>query len=296
MNTYLERELHDPATGARGYLVIDRLVGGVAAGSLSLSVSVTMEDVRNEAEVSTYKHSLMGLPVGGAHAGLVCDPSASDKQAKLEAFARLVESHLQACVLVGEGLKLGAPSVKLPGDFEQLLDAGRLAAIEAAAEVAGLSLGDATVAVQGFDEVGKSVAALLASKGARIVEVQDGEEFFGLGADLLVLGSGRNALDLRQAEKVQAKLIVEAVTGVTTYEADMLLAERSVHVQPDFMVNAGQATAIALQLAGHSVTAVERIGETVRTVLRQAGEQGETDRVAALALAAANMQKTMLLV
>jgi glutamate dehydrogenase (NAD(P)+) len=77
---FLEVSWTDPATGCRGYLVIDRLVRGVASGGLRMRPGCTLAEVRGLAKGMTRKEALnyqpedRYLPLGGAKGGIDFDP------------------------------------------------------------------------------------------------------------------------------------------------------------------------------------------------------------------------------
>ena len=78
--SYLQVTWTDPATGARGYLVIDRLVRGVSSGGLRMRAGCTLDEVRGLAEGMTAKEALnydpgaRYVPLGGAKGGIDFDP------------------------------------------------------------------------------------------------------------------------------------------------------------------------------------------------------------------------------
>jgi glutamate dehydrogenase (NAD(P)+) len=72
----LEVAWTDPVTGCRGYLVIDRLVRGVASGGLRMRRGCTLFEVRGLARGMTLKEGLnydpdgRDVPLGGAKGGI----------------------------------------------------------------------------------------------------------------------------------------------------------------------------------------------------------------------------------
>ncbi|MFZ4584166.1 MAG: Glu/Leu/Phe/Val family dehydrogenase [Acidimicrobiia bacterium] len=134
------------------------------------------------------------------------------------------------------------------------------------------------VVIQGFGKVGGPLAYLLHSAGMRIVAVSDvvgatwnpgGLDVFALSdhaiqtgsidgfaggeaidrdaiwdveCEVLVPAALARAIDRPVAERLQAKIVVEAANGPTTAEADEVLADRGVVVVPDILANAGGVT------------------------------------------------------
>lgn len=144
---------------------------------------------------------------------------------------------------------------------------------------AGKPMNECTVAVQGFGNVGTWSARHIAEMGAKIVAVSDisggyynpegldieamvdyvkqsktrtlegyttpglstisNEELLELPCDVLVPAAMENQITASNADKVQAKFIVEGANGPTTPEADAILQDRGIIVVPDILANAG---------------------------------------------------------
>jgi glutamate dehydrogenase (NAD(P)+) len=133
--------------------------------------------------------------------------------------------------------------------------------------------------LQGFGKVGGPLAYLLWSAGMRIVAVSDiggavhneggldisdlsdhvsengtvagfaggepidGDDIWDIECELLVPAALGGVIDEGVAERVAAKLIVEAANGPTTLEAQPVLDRRGIVVVPDILANAGGVTA-----------------------------------------------------
>ncbi|MEV6828319.1 Glu/Leu/Phe/Val dehydrogenase dimerization domain-containing protein [Amycolatopsis sp. NPDC051102] len=99
----LEVAWTDPVTGCRGYLVIDRLVRGVASGGLRMRRGCSLFEVRGLARGMTLKEGLnydpdgRYVPLGGAKGGIDFDPydeRARDVVARyLHAMRPLIEQY-----------------------------------------------------------------------------------------------------------------------------------------------------------------------------------------------------------
>ena len=59
---YLVSDWHDPATGARGWFVIDRLVGGMCSGGIRMRPGVTVEEVSDLACPMSHKRITLDIP------------------------------------------------------------------------------------------------------------------------------------------------------------------------------------------------------------------------------------------
>src|SRR5438067_9707452 len=65
---YLRITWTDPVTGRRGYVVIDRLIDGIAGGGTRMREGVTLEEVERLAHTMSIKNGALRLPGGGAKA------------------------------------------------------------------------------------------------------------------------------------------------------------------------------------------------------------------------------------
>lgn len=207
----LKTEWIDPETHAKGYLVIDRLRGGVCAGGIRMRKGLSQKEVERLARTMTYKLAVLGLPLGGAKGGVDYDPSAPEA---LDVLRRFLETHrpfLLECWSTGEdlgtkeedilrvleGIGIQSPvqaSIthhpqrttvieRLKKAFSLVIDDmlatdvttgyGVAVAAKRAAEVLGMDLAYTTVGVQGFGSVGASAALYLQKLGCKVVAVAD---------------------------------------------------------------------------------------------------------------------------
>ncbi len=177
-----------------------------------------------------------------------------------------------ACV-TGKPVSIGGSEGRL-----EATGRGIMAVTKKACEYAGLPLQGARVAVQGFGNVGSVAALSLQAVGARIVAVsdQDGgvyddagldlallrrtvqehrsviawrgaeritnEQLLTCPCDILVPAATQNQITASNAQRIQAKIVVEGANGPTTPAADAILRDRRVLVVPDILANAGGVT------------------------------------------------------
>lgn len=147
-----------------------------------------------------------------------------------------------------------------------------------ALEHLGMPMKGATVAVQGFGNVGSVAAKLLAEQGCRIVGISDrfgafhnkngidvdaaiahvkqhrslegftggdaidADDILTLEVDVLVPAALENVITTKNAPKIRAKVICEGANGPTTAAADPILDEKGIFVIPDILANAGGVT------------------------------------------------------
>ena len=143
---------------------------------------------------------------------------------------------------------------------------------------AGKQPEDMTVAIQGFGNVGSWTARLAAEAGYKVVAVSDvrgaihnekgldiealighgretgsvvdfaesepldGEALLELDVDVLIPAALGEVITASNADRIQAKLIIEAANHPITPVADASLCERGVHIIPDILANAGGVT------------------------------------------------------
>jgi glutamate dehydrogenase (NAD(P)+) len=136
----------------------------------------------------------------------------------------------------------------------------------------------ASIAIQGFGNVGMHAALLFAERGCKVVGISDvsgayynetgisisdavahvlrnhnldgfkgGErisnaDLLSMPCDVLVPAALEKVLTVENASKVRAKLIVEGANGPTTPDADRIFNQNGIIVIPDIMANAGGVT------------------------------------------------------
>ncbi|MFI5684097.1 Glu/Leu/Phe/Val dehydrogenase dimerization domain-containing protein [Streptomyces sp. NPDC051636] len=102
----------DHVTGRRGFLVVDRLVRGVAGGGLRMRPGCTLEEVTGLARGMTMKEALhydpdgRYVPLGGAKGGIDCDPQAPEAYGLLVRYLRAMRPYVESCWTTGEDLGL----------------------------------------------------------------------------------------------------------------------------------------------------------------------------------------------
>ena len=77
---------------------------------------------------------------------------------------------------------------------------------------------------------------------AERVQVISNEDLLNLEVDVLVLAALDGVIHEKNADKIQAKTILELANGPVTMEADTILNQKGITVLPDILVNAGGVT------------------------------------------------------
>ncbi|HWZ55563.1 MAG TPA: Glu/Leu/Phe/Val dehydrogenase [Verrucomicrobiae bacterium] len=291
-----------------GYRVQHNVSRGPAKGGLRYHPNVTLDEVKALAAWMTWKTATVNLPYGGAKGGIICDPKRMSK-GELERMTRRYAAEIQP--IIGPEVDIPAPDVYTDsqtmawimdtyamtvghaapgvvtgkpvsiGGSEGRADAtgrGVMFVIEEACKVKKMSLRGASVAIQGFGNVGAAVARLLAEKKAKIVAISDSrggvhnprgidplramrykersgtvvgmpgasrisnDELLALKCDILVPAALENVITLHNADQIKAKIVAEAGNGPTTPHADEILSRKGIFVVPDILANAGGVT------------------------------------------------------
>jgi glutamate dehydrogenase (NAD(P)+) len=176
------------------------------------------------------------------------------------------------------GVVTGKP-VEIGGSQGRVEATGRgvLFITQEACKDQGIALRGATVAIQGFGNVGGVAARLLTDAGAKVVAISDAAgglynpkgldieeldtrrlpggrfgdltgiahetitnaELLELPVDILIPAAIEGQITARNAANIKAQMIIEAANGPTTAEADKILAERGIYLVPDILANAG---------------------------------------------------------
>lgn len=103
---------NDHVTGRTGYLVVDRLVRGVASGGLRMREGCTLDEVTGLARGMTMKEALhydpgaRYVPLGGAKGGIDCDPRSPEAYGLLVRYLRAMRPYIESCWTTGEDLGL----------------------------------------------------------------------------------------------------------------------------------------------------------------------------------------------
>ncbi|HOL03404.1 MAG TPA: Glu/Leu/Phe/Val dehydrogenase [Fervidobacterium sp.] len=149
-----------------------------------------------------------------------------------------------------------------------------------ACKVIGKDITKARIAIQGFGNVGSYTAKILNEEfGAKIVAISDisggiynengfdvneliayrdsnkgviagypkgtpitNEDLLELDVDILIPAALENAITEKNADKIRAKVIIEAANGPTTPAAEKMLLKKGVLIVPDILANAGGVT------------------------------------------------------
>lgn len=291
-------QVYNPRLGLRGFVVIDNTARGPGKGGIRMTPTVSVEEVFKLARTMTWKTAMADLPFGGAKAGIVADPktfSSNHKRALMRAFGEALRPVAPSMYVsapdinTGEGemrwLYEGNGSLKSctgkPADLGGIphelgsTGFGVFHSTRVAAPFAGIDLDGATVAIEGFGNVGSFAAKFLAGEGAKIVAASDskgvaylpkgmdfakldkvkkeqrtvtaypgaktlaGPKIVELPVDILITAAIPDLINAANKGRVKAKLIVEGSNIPMKHEIEEQLRKRGTLVVPDFVANAG---------------------------------------------------------
>lgn len=229
---YLRIEWIDDVTEARGYLVIDKLVHGMATGGTRMRAGCTVDEVADLARGMTNKTAAFDLPIGGAKGGIDFDPKDPRAVGVLTRFCAAMRPYLDSHWVTAEDLGVSQQLIDEvfahlgmrqsfhaaiersadPAATASRVEAGLRAeapggllgdviggygvaqAALAAAESHGWILAETAIAVQGVGTMGGAAAYYLHQAGAKIVALADatGTLFDPDGLDVPALLDTRN--------------------------------------------------------------------------------------------------------
>jgi glutamate dehydrogenase len=291
-----------------GYRSQHAAVFGPYKGGVRFHPNVTKDEVEALAILMTLKNAVLGLPYGGAKGGVICDPTKLPPQA-IEQLARGYVRGLKD--MLGPWKDIPAPDINTnPQVMGWMLDEflkmypeldfsaftgksiniggieGRANAtglgiayvVREACRVRSIDLRGATVAIQGFGNVGRGFAQSIAQMGAKVVAVTDvtggvynpggldvptliayhrttggvkdfpgadaitNEELFALPVDVLVPAALEGQIDEKVADTIRAPIVAEGANGPTTPEGSRVLHDRGIMQIPDILANGGGVT------------------------------------------------------
>lgn len=182
-------EIVDDETGLKGWLAIDSMINNHCCGGLRMLPDISVPELTELAKAMTLKHGFLGIPHGGAKAGILCDENThkEHKYRLLAAFGLKIQNLLaDSFYLPGPDIgtnnqdirymiqKVGirVPRRALSGEKSGWYTSLTvIACTKVAAAYQGIDLSKSTVAIEGFGAVGGAVAQGLQQLGCKIVAI-----------------------------------------------------------------------------------------------------------------------------
>jgi glutamate dehydrogenase len=288
-----------------GYRVQYNDALGPTKGGIRYHPDLILDEVIALSAWMTWKTAVVGLPLGGGKGGIRCntkemslgelerltrgytralarfigpytDVPAPDVYTDAQTMAWIMDEYSQMVGYNAFGVVTGKP-VRIGGSLgrNEATSRGLMYTVIEAAKHLGIELDGATVAVQGFGNVGFHAGRLLHELGCKIVAVSDSrggiyspdgldpvkvseyknktgsvvgyedckgltnEELLELECDILVPAALENQITKTNAGRIKAKMVAEGANGPTTPEADEVLFKNGVFVIPDILANSG---------------------------------------------------------
>jgi glutamate dehydrogenase (NAD(P)+) len=296
----------------KGYRVQHNNILGPYKGGMRFHPQVSLDDVKALAAMMTWKSALMRLPFGGGKGGIKFDPQ-SVSPLELKKITRRFTHALGENIgpeydipapdvgtnakimgwmmdtysnMVGSGDKqsvkgvVTGKSIACGGTLgrEKATAQGMVYCLVEWAKETSFKFEGATMAVQGFGNVGSHFGVLLSKLGVSTVAVGDHsgylanpegfnahklqeyvkqngsiagypggkpitrEEFFAMKVDIFAPCALENQIGEAEAQSINAKVIVEGANGPTNPAGEKILLEKSVAILPDILANSGGVT------------------------------------------------------
>ena len=283
-----------------GYRVQHSSARGPRKGGIRFHQDVDLDEVRALASLMTWKTALIDVPFGGGKGGVTVDPSKLTSLQKEEVIRRWTRTLIN---VLGPNRDIPAPDMgtdaqtmawlmdefhRLEG-FQPACVTGKPVSLFGApgreeatgrgvAQIAAATLKEsdkkvkgATVAIQGFGNVGRYAALVCEELGMTVIAVSDvtggiydkkgldiksifdvknlsevksdnrigASEVLEIECDVLIPAALGGVINSDNADKIKADFIIEGANQPITTSADTKLKERGVLIVPDILANSG---------------------------------------------------------
>ncbi|HLC59147.1 MAG TPA: Glu/Leu/Phe/Val dehydrogenase [archaeon] len=290
-------EIHNPKIGLKAVLIIDNTARGPAKGGIRMTPSVDVEEVFRLARTMTFKNALADLPFGGGKAGIIFDAKTHPEKKKelMKEFGRQLKLICPKLYIAGPDVNTGEEEMRAfaegngsmksctgkPKDIGGLphelgsTGFGVSHATLVALDHLKIAHKDATVAIEGFGNVGTFAVKFLTQFGLKVVAVSDSKgviynkdgldyetlmkvknetgsvvnykpgevlsskDIFELPVDVLMPAALPDVINQHNVDNVKAKIVLEAGNIPMTVDMENRLMSRGILVVPDFVANAG---------------------------------------------------------
>ncbi|MBM3229178.1 Glu/Leu/Phe/Val dehydrogenase [Candidatus Parvarchaeota archaeon] len=337
-------EVYDQKTKTHGVLVVDNTARGPGKGGIRLVPDISATEVFGLARAMTWKNALADIPFGGAKAGIKADPKTVNKDAAMRAFALKLKELIPSVYIAGPDMNttekemaafadaVGTPKAatgkpsSMGGLPHELGSTGFGVAQSSfvALEHMKIPVAGASVALEGFGNVGTFTMKFMTERGAKVVAISDSKgtaylpegfnydtmmkvksekgtvtaypgakilgaaDLFGMQVDVLIPGARPNVITDANKAQVRAKIIVEAANIPIVPRIEEEFAAKGVLVIPDFVANAGGVISSYVEhIEGTESQMFKMVEDRIvkNTRLMLGGMQGLKAREAALKIA-----------
>jgi len=290
-----------------GYRVHHSTLRGPGKGGIRFAPNLYLDEIKALATWMTWKTSLLNLPLGGAKGGVCVDP----KKLSIRELERLTRRYTAEIInIIGPDIDIPAPDINtnaqimawimdvysmqkgrsIPGVVtgkpieiggsvgrEPATGMGLYYVLQALCDKLSIDLKTQSIVIQGFGNVGGTIADLLYVEGCKILAVSDistgiysedglniekllewvnqgnylknyhnnnykfinNEELLTTKCDVLIPAAVENQITKENADRINCKIVLEGANGPTTPEADNILYSKGIHVVPDILANSG---------------------------------------------------------
>lgn len=283
-----------------GYRVQHSSARGPRKGGIRFHQDVDLDEVRALASLMTWKTALIDVPFGGAKGGVTVDPSRLTSLQKEEIIRRWTRTLIH---VLGPNRDIPAPDMgtdaqtmawlmdefhRLDG-FQPACVTGKPVSLFGApgreeatgrgvAQITAATLKEndvkvkgATVAIQGFGNVGRYAALVCQELGMKVIALSDvtggiydkkginiasifnvkdlsevvsdnrigSSELLEIQADVLIPAALGGVINSNNMSKIKAEFIIEGANQPITTEADNELRKQGAVIVPDILANSG---------------------------------------------------------
>lgn len=287
------------------YRVIHNIARGPALGGVRFHPEVGLGQTCGMAAWMTLKSAVFGLPFGGSAGGVVVDPDKLSRR-ELERLSRRYVTELIELIgpdedvlapdvgtnetvmawfqdtfamtrgqttlsaITGKPTQLGGVAIKDEGGGQ-----GLVYVLSDLAQVNGWPVVGASIAIQGFGQVGSAVARYAVKEGLKVVAISTSQggvhnpegldvaaleqhyadrghldgfaggkhitnhELLTLKVNYLVPAAVEGVINEHNAQQIAAQVVLEGANGAITPEAEYLLKLQGIRVVPDILANGG---------------------------------------------------------
>ena len=288
-----------------GYRIHHNTARGPSKGGIRYNPSVSLDEVRALAMWMTWKCAVVNIPYGGAKGGVICDPKklslhelegltrrytteiaplispegdipAPDMGTNPQIMAWMMDTYSMhrgysvPAIVTGKPINIGGSAGRL-----EATGRGVMYTVREAFKTYGWKFDGATVAVQGFGNVGSITAITAYEMGCKVIALSDIEgglynpngidvpklrqyrkehgtiigfseadpitnaDLIAMPCDCLIPAAMEDQLNRSNASTVCARMVAEGANGPTTPDADRIMNGKGIIVIPDILCNAG---------------------------------------------------------
>ncbi len=355
--------VYDPSIDMEGFLVIDNTLAGPGKGGFRMTPDVSVEEVCRLARAMTIKNVLAGVSFGGAKAGIVWKGGKDNLQLKekyVRSFARALKPFLGKRYISAPDVNVGEREIRWfvdeakdwnaatgkPSDictwkgFKKVCGIphelgstgfGVAHATRQAAEILGMDIKGARVAIHGFGNVAMFAHKFLSEMGAKTVAVansrftlfsEDGlddnflnsvisgekriddypgeklplEKFWEIESDILIPASVTDVINESNKYKIKTKLIVEGANIPMRENIENELFQRGIMIVPDVVANSGGVISSYAEYKGINSNQMfklveEKITSVIKEVMERSIKEKVNPRIIAMQIAEKRLEK-----